>query len=192
MLWLNHPKPAGERTPVESLLMRERMRHQDGAPAPRTAGAASPLAGTRTAYGSAALDEVPGTVAFSVRYSLPEYTSFMWQHCSYLIRRRRIGTLPSWWLCTKSTATAALHFVLQGRARRTYEFTIDTHGIVRASGTGVTLVAWRDVSAIRRYSRGYMLVMARGTLPLPFRCLDRAQQAAIDGFAVLVKAAARK
>ena len=128
----------------------------------------------------------------SVRYTLFEYIAFTWQHCGYLIRRRRIGALASRWLCAKSTASAALHFFLQGRSRRTYAFTIDAHGIVRASPTGVTLVPWRDVSAIRRYAGGYMVVLARGTLPIPFRCLDRLQMVAMDGFAALVRAAARQ
>ena len=30
-----------------------------------------------------------GELNFSVRYALPEYVSFMWQHAGYLIRRRR-------------------------------------------------------------------------------------------------------
>ena len=131
---------------------------------------------------------VPATLVFSVRYTLFEYTRFMWQHCGYLIRRRRVGFVSTHWLLLKSTFMAALHFVLQGRGQRTYEFTIDAHGIVRTCGTGVTLIPWRDVTAIRRYASGYMLVLARGTLPLPGRCLDAAQAAALDGYAATVKA----
>jgi hypothetical protein len=126
---------------------------------------------------------------FTVRYALPEYVSFMWQHAGYIIRRRRIGRLASWWMLSKSTSAAAMHFVVQGRARHVYDFTIDEHGIIRASGTGVTLVPWSDVSAIRRYSRGYMMVLKRGTLPIPFRCLDGAQAGVMDGFAAMLKAA---
>lgn len=129
---------------------------------------------------------------FKVRYALPEYVSFMWQHAGYLIRRRRIGRLASWWMLSKSTSAAALHFVFQGRSRQLYDFTIDTHGIIRTSNTGVTLVPWTDVSAIRRYSRGYMMVLKRGTLPIPFRCLSGAQSGVMDGFAAALKAAARR
>ena len=185
MLWLNHPKPDGQHKPVAMLLRRERLRHEGSASGYGQAGAAM----DPDAEG-APEPEVPA-LQLTVRYSLTEYIGFTWQHCGYLIRRRRIGALPTWWLCSKSTASAALHFVLQGRSRRTYEFTIDTHGIVRSSGSGVTLVPWRDVSAIRRYARGYMLVLARGTLPIPFRCLDRRQMAAMEAFAALVRAAAR-
>jgi hypothetical protein len=133
--------------------------------------------------------EAGGEVHFKVRYALPEYISFMWQHAGYLIRRRRIGKLATYWMLSKSTSAAAMHFVAQGRSRHLYDFLIDVHGIVRTSGTGVTLVPWADVIAIRRYTKGYMLVLKRGTLPIPFRCLDSAQTAVMDAFAATVKAA---
>jgi len=112
---------------------------------------------------------------FFVRYTLREYIGFMWQHGGFLIRRRRIRWPASLYLRLKSTASAALNFVLLGRGKRTYEFTIDQHGIVRTSG-GVTLIDWADVTAVRTYSRGFMMVLKRGTLPIPFRCLNETQQ----------------
>ena len=112
---------------------------------------------------------------FFVRYTLREYIGFMWQHGGFLIRRRRIRWPASLYLRIKSTAGAAMHFVLLGRGKRTYEFTIDRHGIVRTSG-GVTLIDWADVTAVRTYSRGFMMVLKRGTLPIPFRCLNETQQ----------------
>jgi hypothetical protein len=122
---------------------------------------------------------------FSVRYSMPEYVSFMWQHGGYLIRRRRIGAMASLYMRIKSTATAALHFALLGRGKRTYEFTIDQHGIVRSTrdAGGVTLIDWADVTAIRSYSCGFMMVLKRGTLPIPFRCLNTDGEAAMRAFA---------
>ena len=129
---------------------------------------------------------------FKVRYALPEYVSFMWQHAGYLIRRRRIGRLATWWMLSKSTSSAAMNFVLQGRSRHMYDFQIDDHGIIRTSDTGVTLVPWADVSAIRRYSRGYMMVLKRGTLPIPFRCLSGAQAGVMDVFAAELRAAVRR
>jgi hypothetical protein len=133
----------------------------------------------------------PDQLRFTVRYALPEYVSFMWQHGGYLIRRRRIGRLASWWLLSKSTSLAAMHFVTQGRSRHLYDFTIDEHGIIRTSGSGVTLVPWAEVSAIRSYARGYMLVLTRGTLPIPYRCLDNVQAGAMEAFAATLKASRR-
>lgn len=131
----------------------------------------------------------PEALHFKVRYALAEYVSFMWQHGGYLIRRRRIGKLATWWMLVKSTSAAALHFVAQGRSRHLYDFLIDVHGIVRTSSSGVTLVPWTDVTAIRRYSNGYMMVLRRGTLPVPFRCLDKAQASLMDVFAATVRVA---
>jgi hypothetical protein len=145
----------------------------------------------RAAGAPAAPASEPEQLHFTVRYALPEYVSFMWQHGGYLIRRRRIGRLASLWLLSKSTSAAAMHFVTQGRSRHLYDFTMDRHGIIRTNGTGVTLVPWSDVSAIRRYTRGFMLVLKRGTLPIPYRCIDRSQEAAIEAFSATIKAARR-
>ena len=147
-----------------------------------------PISGLTSAGSAAESEPEREQLHFTVRYGLPEYVSFMWQHGGYLIRRRRIGRLASLWLLIKSTSAAAMHFITQGRARHLYDFTIDEYGIVRTNGTGVTLVPWSDVSAIRRYSRGYMLVLKRGTLPIPYRCLDDAQAGVMDAFAVTLRA----
>ena len=163
-----------------------------GAPLRRESASAGPARMDAALGGQAPADtDAPQReqLRFTVRYALPEYVSFMWQHAGYLIRRRRIGRLATWWMLTKSTSAAAMHFVTQGRARHLYDFTIDEHGIIRTSGVGVTLVPWADVSAIRRYSPGYMMVLKRGTLPIPLRCLDGAQAGAMDGFAAMLKAA---
>ena len=173
MLWFNHPKPVGRRKEVAVLVQRQ-------AAAPATLTLDTPAIDVappgEADYGS------PAPLRFSVRYALPEYLSFMWQHAGYLIRRRRVGRAAGWYLQARSTSAAALHFVVQGRARRLYEFTIDEHGIVRASPRGVTLIQWEQVRAVRRYTRGYLLVLAQGTLPIPFRCLGLAQGAAMDGW----------
>jgi hypothetical protein len=183
MSGFNQRTQLGDGSPVGGPLRREsvasaalRSEAQAGEPAPVGAGHAPRIE----------------ELHFKVRYALPEYVSFMWQHAGYLIRRRRIGRLATWWMLTKSTSAAAMHFVLQGRSRHLYDFTIDAHGIVRTSNTGVTLVPWADVSAIRRYSRGYMMVLKRGTLPIPFRCLSGAQASIMDVFAASLRPAARR
>jgi hypothetical protein len=114
----------------------------------------------------------------------------MWQHGRFLIRRRRVGFPLGWYLLVKSTAFALLNFILLRRSRRTYQFDIDEHGIVRSTGTGVTLIDWADVMAVRDYSRGVMMVLNRGTLPIPFRCLDSSQLEALRSLAQARKALA--
>ena len=166
---LNHPGPAGSNKPMAMVAH----------------GASD---GGEGFYGSANTPSLPmvgtklGDLHFFVRYSLREYIGFMWQHGGFLIRRRRIRFPASLYLRLKSTLSAALHFVMLGRGRRTYEFTIDQHGIVRTSG-GVTLIGWEDVLSVRTYSRGFMMVLKRGTLPIPYRALSDGQTAAMKELA---------
>jgi hypothetical protein len=130
-----------------------------------------------------ALAPVPFVLHFLVRYTLAEYAGFMWQHAGYLIRRRRVGRINGTYLRIKSTLMAAVHFILLRRGSRTYEMTIDFHGIVRVSDSGVTLIAWHDVRLIRRYRNGFLMILKRGTLPIPYRCLSQDDIAAMRGFA---------
>jgi len=167
---LNHPGPAGSGKPVAM------MAH--GA----TEGAGE---GFYASSGTPSLPSVGtalGDLHFFVRYSLREYIGFMWQHGGFLISRRRIRWPASLYLRIKSTASAALKFVLLRRGQRTYEFTIDQHGIVRTSG-GVTLIGWEDVVGVRTYTRGFMMVLKRGTLPIPYRALSDAQMGAMKELA---------
>ena len=180
MLWFNHPKPVGSRKPVAVLVQQ----HSDRPTRSRSTPRLRDLPTLHNNRESADL-----ALEFSVRYTLAEYVSFMWQHARYLIRRRRIRAPASWYMLVKSTWAAAFHFVMQGRSRHTYEFTIDRHGIVRTGPGGVTLIGWADVSAIRSYSRGRMLVLKRGTLPIPARCLTREQSDSLAGYAAWIKAA---
>jgi hypothetical protein len=166
---LKYPGPANSGKPMAMMAHQGTGGADDGY---YGAAGATPLTSTGPA-GTPLCD-----LHFFVRYSLRVYIAFMWQHGGYLIRRRHIRWPASLYLRVKSTASAAFNFVMLGRGRRTYEFTIDRHGIVRTSG-GVTLIGWADVTAVRTYSRGFMMVLKRGTLPIPFRCLDEAQQGAM-------------
>ena len=174
MSWFSHRTQLGDGSPVGGPLRRESV---------ATAAVRSDVPGSDLLAAGSGPAPRSGEMHFKVRYALPEYVSFMWQHAGYLIRRRRIGRLATWWMLAKSTSSAAMNFVVQGRSRHLYDFQIDDHGIIRTSSMGVTLVPWADVSAIRRYSRGYMMVLKRGTLPIPFRCLSLAQAGVMDVFA---------
>jgi hypothetical protein len=173
MLSFNHPRPVNSGKPVAVLVQQQDDDKELHVPV-GTAPAEPPLA----ADAPLPLSELH----FFVRYTLGEYVSFMWQHGGYLIRRRRIRFPASLYLRLKSTLSAAMHFVLLGRGRRTYEFTIDQHGIVRTSG-GVTLIGWEDVTAVRSYTHGFMMVLKRGTLPIPYRALSDAQMGAMKQLA---------
>jgi hypothetical protein len=180
MLWFNHPKPVGGRKPVAVLVQQ----HIDP-PTTHSINASPPALPTLHKIDAQQLQPLE----FSVRYSLLEYVSFMWHHAHNLIRRRRIRAPTSWYMLVKTTWSAGFHFVMQGRSRHTYAFTIDRHGIVRTGPGGVTLIGWEDVSAIRSYARGRLMVLQRGTLPIPERCLDQSQSARLGAYAAWVRAA---
>ncbi len=175
MLSFKHPRPASNGKPATVLVRQHADEVMD---TPVNAGPPEKISIPPLVAGLFPPDELH----FFVRYSLPEYVSFMWQHGGFLIRRRRIRWPANLFLRIKSTVSAALNFLLMGRGRRTYEFTIDEHGIVRTSG-GVTLIDWEDVSAVRTYSRGFMMILKRGTLPIPYRCLSAGQVTAMQNLA---------
>ena len=182
MFTFKHPKPVDSR-PVDTLVQRHQVRTHE-----LPFDEAVPEIGAPVVAMPAAPGAVPFALHFLVRYCLAEYIGFMWQHAGYLIRRRRVGRFNSTYLRVKSTATAALHFILLRRGSRIYEMTIDDHGIVRVSDSGVTLIAWDDVRLIKRYRNGFLMVLKRGTLPIPYRCLNEGDIAALRGFARTLKA----
>jgi hypothetical protein len=66
-------------------------------------------------------------------------------------------------------------FFLTRRRAPVNAFTIDHATIARRSRRGEFLRGWDQVTGVRSYRRGYLLVFARGALPIPFRCLDSLQ-----------------
>jgi hypothetical protein len=180
MFSFKHPKPVDSRLPVATLV-------QQHEPATLVLPVeATPEIGTPFAALSK-IDALPFSLHFLVRYTLGEYLGFMWQHAGYLVRRRRVGGLNGAWLQCKSTFTAGLHFILLRRGSRTYEMTIDAHGIVRVSDSGVTLIGWDDVRLIRRYRNGFLMLLKRGTLPIPYRCLSEGEIAELRTFATTLR-----
>jgi hypothetical protein len=73
-------------------------------------------------------------------------------------------------------------FLLKKRRMPVCDFRIDAHGIERTSRLGVFARTWDDVKMVRRYERGYLLMFAKGGIPIPFRCLDQHQQERLRAF----------
>jgi hypothetical protein len=67
-------------------------------------------------------------------------------------------------------------FYLKKRRMPVCEFRIDGQGIERTSRLGTLAKSWDEVKMVRRYRRGYLLMFAKGGIPIPFRCLDQHQQ----------------
>jgi hypothetical protein len=73
-------------------------------------------------------------------------------------------------------------FFLKKRRMPICEFRIDAHGIERTTKRSTLVRSWDDVKMVRRYNRGYLLMFARGGIPIPFRCLDQHQQEQLRAF----------
>ncbi len=73
-------------------------------------------------------------------------------------------------------------FLFKKRRMPLCTFRIDQHGIERSSRTGTLAHSWADVRMVRRYGRAYLLLFARGALPIPLRCLDQGQQETLRRF----------
>lgn len=74
-------------------------------------------------------------------------------------------------------------FYFKRRRVQRCAFHIDAAGIRRTSRTGTLVRAWADIDGVRRYRQGYLLMMGRGGMPIPYRCLDRKQQATLRRWA---------
>jgi hypothetical protein len=66
-------------------------------------------------------------------------------------------------------------FFLKKRRMPVCEFRIDGRGIERTSRLGTLVRSWDEVKMVRRYRRGYLLMFAKGGIPIPFRCLNQHQ-----------------
>jgi len=118
-------------------------------------------------------------IRFDVVYTLSEYLSFLRDHVDFTLRwarpaaRLRRGSVSL--LC--ALVGTPLFFIKKRRMPRC-AFCIDAHGIERRTRAGTLVRGWADIEGVRRYRRGYLVMYDRGAMPIPFRCMDREQEAA--------------
>ena len=112
-------------------------------------------------------------IRFDVVYTLPEYLGFVRDHLAFL-RRRTAGPLLVAWVALIGTPI----FFIKKRRMPQCAFRIDAHGIERTTRAGTLARSWADIRDVRRYRRGYLVMYDRGAMPIPFRCMDRTQEAA--------------
>jgi hypothetical protein len=121
-------------------------------------------------------------IRFDVVYTLSEYLGFLRDHLSFTLRHaqkpmrmRRIG-IPL--ACACITLVGIPLFLVKKRRMPRCAFRIDGDGIERSSRAGTLVRSWADIDGVRRYRRGFLVMYDRGAMPIPFRCMDRAQEAA--------------
>lgn len=123
-------------------------------------------------------------VSVSVRYRLCEYIAFVVDDAR-ATEPMLIGA-AAWtrglFLCVLGVVAAGafgIKSLRMGRCR----FRIDAEGISRTTRRGTSTVRWAQVRAVRRYRRGYLVELASGAIPLPFRVFDVGMRTRFEAFA---------
>jgi hypothetical protein len=121
-------------------------------------------------------------IRFDVVYTLSEYLGFLRDHLSFTLRRasppvrmRRI-TIPL--ACACITLIGIPVFLAKKRRMPHCAFRVDGNGIERSTRAGTLVRSWAAVDSVRCYRRGFLVMVDRGAMPIPFRCMDREQVAA--------------
>lgn len=180
----NHPKPVGDGKAVAVLVVARKSEAPSTsriliAPGVSTASDAVPP----LPVGGAAILTRP--IRFSVSYGLREYLSFVLEHATHLIKRRRraraakrrtlLAVLEKPMLMRAMVGALATPVFLLKRRRAACSLEIDEVSIARVGRTGRTTWQWSAVRDVRKYRRGYLLFFPTGAIPVPFRCLDQRQ-----------------
>jgi hypothetical protein len=95
------------------------------------------------------------------------------------------GTAGFWVLLTTPL------FLFRQRRMPLCAFTIDGTAVAHRSARGEFRRGWDEVTGVRSYRRGYLLLFARGALPIPFRCLDSDQLQRLRALALARRAGGR-
>jgi len=123
--------------------------------------------------------EAPAQICFDVRYRLVEYVAFAVadaRRTDAFVRNAARWKQRMFSVVLGALATAIFFWKSHRTGRCT--FTIDARGIERRSKTGTSGVPWSRVQAVHMYRRGYVVELAQGAVPIPFRVLtpDTRQQ----------------
>ena len=114
-------------------------------------------------------------VQFEVSYGLGEYRQFVLEHFHHLTGKRP-GVFGRFLVSAFATP---LFFIKEAKIGRC-AFTADEEAIVRRSRLGDYRMAWRDVTAVHRYSPGFLIENAGGAIPIPYRCLTPDQRSSVE------------
>ncbi|MGY0653101.1 YcxB family protein [Luteimonas sp. A537] len=117
-------------------------------------------------------------IEFSVRYRLGEYLHFVTEHAfdtDDALRtlsgvRRHLARITL-------QCVATIGFVYKSSRVGRCDFTIDATGVSRRTKGGPGSVGWSRVKAVHTYSRGFLIELESGAMPIPFRVLSPEQQA---------------
>lgn len=114
-------------------------------------------------------------ISFTVRYGLAEYMSVAADFAGTRGMRSRLGRALLW-------LVAPPVFLFKKRAVGDCRFTLSETQLERESKLRSKIVPWTDVLRIHRLSRAFLVELADGAMPLPYRCFTAAERAAFDAF----------
>ena len=127
-------------------------------------------------------------VTFEVSYHLGEYKSMVSEYILFRHNRRLLKKSPGAQAASRlplsigAAFTVFVPFVYFYKIRKVGRcaFVIDEDGVQRTSKLGTGRVPWSDVVTVHRLSRAYLVEKSQDAFPLPYRCLDENQAAALE------------
>ena len=129
-------------------------------------------------------------IEVSVAYTLREYLSFVRDHLPTVLRQAK-GQPPAPGLSLRMrwfvTAAASLSFAIKKFRMPLCEFVIDEQRILRRTALGELIVPWSDVISVHRYSQGFLIEKARGSMPLPYRTFSVEQARVFESILAQVR-----
>ncbi|WP_440224348.1 YcxB family protein [Dokdonella sp. MW10] len=126
----------------------------------------------------------PHAVAFTVRYRLREYLAFVVEHAFDVDPElRAAGRWKRVQARVLMVVVATFAFAIKSLRLGRCTFVIDARGLTRGSRLGTASVPWARVKALHAYRPGFLLELAEGAVPLPYRAFDAVDRERIRAFA---------
>lgn len=123
-------------------------------------------------------------IDFSVRYGFREYCSIVEDHLpAALVEMGKVAKRPGLGSRLLLRAVLAPLFVYKKWRVGTCRFVIDGQGLTRLSKGRAVTIPWSDVVAVHRYRNGYLVAIAQGAMPLPYRCFKAWEREIFDTWA---------
>lgn len=120
-----------------------------------------------------------------VVYNRAEYLSVLADYAEHeLSRRARAKGRPAPRLDKLSRGlqvlVGSLSFWIKQRRMPENHFRIGTEGITRVNRLGTVVRRWEDIENVVFCREAYLLVSQKGSMPLPYRCLNTAERAELE------------
>ncbi len=119
-----------------------------------------------------------------VRYRLFEYVAFAVEHACDT--DAFVHAAPRWQqraFAVVLAGVATLTFIWKSLRMGRCSFVIDADHLERRSRRGTSGIPWARVKAVHVYRRGYLVELAHGAVPLPFRVFRGDARALFETFA---------